>query len=173
MLSFEISSLWSRQSNALEKSVNKAPNIFPQWMACIHFFYQSQNTLLCTKPFPEATLLSWQKVIKKLDICANALLSNTFGNVTSILTCLQFPFKSSLPFLLLSVLLNWPNDLAVLWVLIFAVHLTVWYYHVTYSSQSESTLYSCLNVKELLARNRRDIWSLSNSAGNHIHSLIW
>ena len=33
----------------------------------------------------------------------------------------------------------------------------VCYYHVTYAFQSESTLYSCLNVKELLARNRREI----------------
>ena len=35
--------------------------------------------------------------------------------------------------------------------------LTVCFYHVTYAFQSESTLYSCLNVKELLARNRREI----------------
>ena len=35
-------------------------------------------------------------------------------------------------------------------------------YHVTYVFQSESTLYSCLNVKEVLARNRREIWSLSD-----------
>ena len=35
--------------------------------------------------------------------------------------------------------------------------LTVCSYHVMYVFQSESTLYSCLNVKELLARNRRDI----------------
>ena len=34
--------------------------------------------------------------------------------------------------------------------------------HVTYAFQSESTLYSCLNVKELLARSRREIWSLSD-----------
>ena len=34
--------------------------------------------------------------------------------------------------------------------------------HVTYAFQSESTLYSCLNVKELLARSRYDIWSLSD-----------
>ena len=33
---------------------------------------------------------------------------------------------------------------------------------VTYAFQSESTLYSCLNVKELLARSRREIWSLSD-----------
>ena len=35
---------------------------------------------------------------------------------------------------------------------------TVRSYHVTYTFQSESTLYSCLNVKELLAWKRRDIW---------------
>ena len=34
--------------------------------------------------------------------------------------------------------------------------------HVTYAFQSESTLYSCLNVKELLARSRREIWRLSD-----------
>ena len=34
--------------------------------------------------------------------------------------------------------------------------------HVTYAFQSESKLYSCLNVKKLLARNRREIWSLSD-----------
>ena len=40
--------------------------------------------------------------------------------------------------------------------------LAVWSYHVTYVLQSESTHYGGLNVKELLARNRRDIWSLSD-----------
>ena len=29
--------------------------------------------------------------------------------------------------------------------------------HITYAFQSESTLYVCLNVKELLARSRREI----------------
>ena len=37
------------------------------------------------------------------------------------------------------------------------IPLTVCSYHVTYAFQSESTLYSCLNVKELLARSRREI----------------
>ena len=40
--------------------------------------------------------------------------------------------------------------------------LTVCFYHVTYAFQSESTLYSCLNVNKLLARSRREIWSLSD-----------
>ena len=34
--------------------------------------------------------------------------------------------------------------------------------HVTYGFQSESALYNCLNVKELLARRRHKIWSLSD-----------
>ena len=34
---------------------------------------------------------------------------------------------------------------------------TVYSCHVTYAFQSESTLYCCLNVKELLARNGREI----------------
>ena len=36
--------------------------------------------------------------------------------------------------------------------------LTVFSYHVTYAFQSESTLCSCLIVKELLARGRHKIW---------------
>ena len=42
------------------------------------------------------------------------------------------------------------------------VLLTVSPYHVMYTFQSESTLYSCLNFKELLARSRHKIWSLSD-----------
>ena len=56
---------------------------------------------------------------------------------------------------------DWPNDWAVLWVLICTVHLTVCYCNVTYAFQNESKLYSCSNVKELLARNRRGVWSLN------------
>ena len=50
----------------------------------------------------------------------------------------------------------------------------VCYYHVTYVFQSESTLYGCLNVKEVFAWNRHNIWSLSDINGirtqNH---LVW
>ena len=42
------------------------------------------------------------------------------------------------------------------------VHLTVCSYHATYRFQSESTLYSYLNVKKLLAQNRHKIESLSD-----------
>ena len=71
---------------------------------------------------------------------------------------------------------------AVLWVFIYTVHFTVCSYHATYAFQSESTLYSYLNVKELLARNQRDIWSLSDCNGTRMHrtgkysqhsSIIW
>ena len=42
------------------------------------------------------------------------------------------------------------------------VYLTVCSYHITYAFQGEATSYSCLNVKELLARSRRDIWSFND-----------
>ena len=38
-------------------------------------------------------------------------------------------------------------------------------HHITYLLQSESTLYICLNIKEILVRNRRDIWNLSDCSG--------
>ena len=40
-------------------------------------------------------------------------------------------------------------------------NITVCSCHVTYAFQSESTLYICLNVREPLARSRREISSLS------------
>ena len=50
---------------------------------------------------------------------------------------------------------------------------TVCYYHVTQAFPSESTPYSCLNVKELLARNRPDIQSLNNSKGNKSNNHLY
>ena len=40
--------------------------------------------------------------------------------------------------------------------------MTVCSFHVTYALQSETTLYSCLNVKEVLTRSRHEILSLSD-----------
>ena len=40
---------------------------------------------------------------------------------------------------------------------------TVCSYHVMNTFQSVSTLYSCLNIKELLARSRHEIWGLSDN----------
>ena len=50
--------------------------------------------------------------------------------------------------------------------------LTVCFYHVTYAFQSESTLYSCLNVKENFARNRRKIWKLSDCSWSQTHNHL-
>ena len=47
--------------------------------------------------------------------------------------------------------------------------LTVCSYHVTYAFHCESIFYSCPNVKELLASNMRDIWSLSDSSRIRTH----
>ena len=44
--------------------------------------------------------------------------------------------------------------------------------HVTYAFQSESTLYSCLNVKELLARSRPEIWSLAGCSWARTHNHL-
>ena len=50
--------------------------------------------------------------------------------------------------------------------------LVVCSYHVTYAFYSESTLCNCFNVKEQLAKNRCDIWGLSdrneNRTKNHL-----
>ena len=58
-----------------------------------------------------------------------------------------------------------------LWVHICTLHLTVCSYHVTYAFESESTLYSCVRFKELLAGNRRGIWSFKdcNETPSHNH----
>ena len=41
---------------------------------------------------------------------------------------------------------------------------------VTYAFQSESTLYIWLNVKEFLAPNKGNIWSLSDCSGTRTHN---
>ena len=53
-----------------------------------------------------------------------------------------------------------------------SISLTVCSYHVTYAFQSESKLYSCLNVKELFAQNRRKIWSLNDCNGTRTHDHV-
>ena len=45
-------------------------------------------------------------------------------------------------------------------------------HHATYAFQSESTLYSCLNVKELFAQNRREIWRLSDCNWDRTHNHL-
>ena len=69
---------------------------------------------------------------------------------------------------------NWPNDWAVFWVLICKVHLTACSCHVMYASHGEYTLYIWMNVKEILARNRREIWRWSdcNCARTQNHLVL-
>ena len=50
--------------------------------------------------------------------------------------------------------------------------MTVCSCHVTYAFQSESSLYICLNVKELLAPSRREIWSLSDCNWTRTHNHL-
>ena len=50
--------------------------------------------------------------------------------------------------------------------------MTVCSCHVTYGFQSESTLYSWLNLKELLAQSRREIWSLRDCNWTRTHSHL-
>ena len=47
--------------------------------------------------------------------------------------------------------------------------------HVKYACESESTLSSCLNVKEHLAGRRREIWSLSDCKWTQTHKTrqVW
>ena len=68
---------------------------------------------------------------------------------------------------------KWPNDWAVFSVHICMVHLTVCSCYVAYAFQSESTLYSFQNVKELLPRSKCKIWRLidCNWARTHNHLL--
>ena len=44
--------------------------------------------------------------------------------------------------------------------------------HVTYTCHSESTFYICLNVKELLARSKCKIWSLSGCNWTRTHNHL-
>ena len=50
--------------------------------------------------------------------------------------------------------------------------MTICSYHVTHAFQSESALYNCLNVKELLSQNRREIRSLSDCNGTWTHNHL-
>ena len=52
------------------------------------------------------------------------------------------------------------------------VHLTVRCYHVTDAFQKESSLYNCVNIKEILDWNRRNIWSLSYYNRTRTHNSL-
>ena len=52
------------------------------------------------------------------------------------------------------------------------LHVNVSFYRVTYTFQRESTLYNCLNFKELLVRNKRNIWSLNDCKETRTHNHL-
>ena len=52
------------------------------------------------------------------------------------------------------------------------LYVLVMFLSCSYAFQSESTLYSCLNVKELVSRNRREIWSLSGCNWTRTHKHL-
>ena len=52
------------------------------------------------------------------------------------------------------------------------MHFNVCSYHVTYMLQSESTLYTCLDVKDLVAKSSRYIWSLSDCKGTRTKNRL-
>ena len=50
--------------------------------------------------------------------------------------------------------------------------MTAFSYHVTCAFQSESTLYSDLNIKKIFAQKRCNIWSLSDCNGTRTHKYL-
>ena len=51
--------------------------------------------------------------------------------------------------------------------------LSVCSYYAKFAFQSKSTLYSCLHVKELLARSRCHIWRLGDGNGTRTHNHLF
>ena len=103
-----------------------------------------------SKRFPSST-------INNCTLSTTLYLSEAKANTISTSVSIQCKTK-----------MNW----AVLWVLICMVHLTVCPCHVTYAFQRESTIYSCLNVKKLLAQSRREIWSLGDCNWTRTHNHL-
>ena len=140
------------------------------FLSCHLYAFQSESTLYSC--LNVKALLSWNRRdiwnlsdCKGTRICSHLVCERT-------LTHLAKPALYIYIYIYIYINL-FLNDWAVLWVLICTLQLTVCSYHVTYAfHDSESTLYSCLNVKELLARNRRDIWNLSDCKGTRTHNHI-
>ena len=75
-----------------------------------------------------------------------------------LISCLQIGLNLSFgKNITVTFLLNFLLIFCGYWLILTVKLLTVCSCHVTYAFESESTLYSCLNVKELLARSRREI----------------
>ena len=104
-----------------------------------------------------------QKLIHTINILSDCNWTRTHNHLVHKQT-----FQKRTPNHLAKLALNY---WAVLWILFCTAHLTVCSCHVTYAFQSESTLNSCLNVKEHLARHRREIWSFSDCNWVFVYEL--
>ena len=71
-------------------------------------------------------------------------------------------------------ILTWSPTLNIRPSLLFSLlkWMSVCSYQVKYAYKRQSTLFSCMNVKEPLAQNRRNIWGLSDSNRTQAHNHI-
>ena len=128
------------------------------WLYHVTYAFQSESPLYSCLNVKE--LLAWDR--SKIWSLSNCNCTRTQNHLVCKRTLNRLAKLAILFF----------NDWAVFWVPICTVHLTVYSCHVTYTFQSESTLYSCLNVKEFLARSRHEIWILSDCNGIRTHNHL-
>ena len=83
---FAIKRSWFKQSNALERSASRAPNTLPLSIDLFHFYNKAKRHCWVLNPFLKSYWYFENMPSKKLDICLNILLSNTFDKSGSILT---------------------------------------------------------------------------------------
>ena len=122
------------------------------WKHVQHWLYVPIMSRMCCRVNPHS-LVAW---ISRNSLLKTGVKSEVLSYCNRTQTHNDLVCKRKLNHL---AKLAFINDWAVLWVFFSMVHLIVCSCHVTNAFQSESTLYSCLNVKELLARNRHEIWS--------------
>ena len=123
-------------------------------------WYSLQLLHLTTEAFSHMNpLWIWKK--KKIKSTGTQFRKcNNFTWITYILLCNVFSVRN-----ISCLLLGRRRKCQNIWKM-----LTVCSYHATYVLQSESTLYSCLNVEELLVWSRSEIWSLSDC--NWIQTMV-
>ena len=120
-------------------------------LTCNHSCFLSQKKKLNTF-FKKAI----SKLIKALTFLQK-MFSLTFNSFQIFVKYFNIIPNAFVDLLILSINFQDFTSLHSYFLFSFYCKKSVCYYHVTYPFQSESTLYSCLNVKELFARNRCDI----------------
>ena len=182
----------TRNNLGHKRTFNHLPKL-AKWLSCVVRSYLyclfDYMLVLC-----HAWVSEWIHTIQSLWMSWNSLLEARAWSEVEVTatwfepTIFQFAKEHS------TIHPNWPNDCGPLWVFICTVHLIVYWYHVKYEFQSESTLQRCiwlyvsimsrtrfrvnphsivcLNVKKLLAQSRDHIWSLSKSKGIGIQNHL-